>query len=250
MTETVVGADTLLAVRDLRVSYGRVEALHGVSLDVRAGEIVAVLGRNGVGKTTLLRGLCGAGVQRQGSVLLRADDGRSIEVVSTPTHKLARLGIAWIPDDRRMFAGMTVRQALELAARATHRTKNAKETVDRIIDSVPLVAALASRDGDRLSGGEQQIVAIARALVMNPRIVLMDEPSEGLAPKIVDELGELIASLAAEFQLTVLLAEQNLEFALELSDRVVMLQTGEVVYESALDDPTFSKPLVEKHMAI
>jgi branched-chain amino acid transport system ATP-binding protein len=250
VTETAADAGTVLAVRDLHVSYGRVEAVHGVTLDVRTGEIVAVLGRNGVGKTTLLRGLCGAGVQRRGSVVLTADDGRRIEISSTPTHKLARMGIAWIPDDRRMFAGMSVRHALELTARATRRTRDARETVERIIDSVSLVATLASRDGDRLSGGEQQIVAVARALAMNPRVVLMDEPSEGLAPKIVDELGELIASLAAEFQLTVLLAEQNLEFALELSNRVVMLQTGEIVFDTALDDPGFSRAIVEKHMAI
>ncbi|MGC8463069.1 MAG: ABC transporter ATP-binding protein [Acidimicrobiales bacterium] len=214
-----------LEVRGLHAFYGTAHVLFGVDLTVPAGTTTALLGRNGAGKTTLLRSIANAEVKTNGSVHYGPTDLRALA-----PHRVARAGVQLVPEDRRIFTRLTVRENLRLATKAATPDRPAL-SVDRIVDLFPLLGDLIGRAGYALSGGEQQLLAIARAMVGNPSLLLLDEPSEGLAPRIVEQVGEVIRRLQSEFTLTVVLAEQNSHFAVGLADAVCVIDDGRVVFD-------------------
>jgi branched-chain amino acid transport system ATP-binding protein len=216
-----MSAETLLQVEDLHTAYGLSQVLFGLTFTVGRGECVALLGRNGVGKTTTMRSVMGLTPPSRGRIVWRGDDLRG-----KAPHEIARRGIGFVPEDRRIFAELTVWENLDVAARGAGA---GGWTVERVYDLFPKLHDIRDRQGGFLSGGEQQMLTIARTLMGNPQLLLLDEPSEGLAPLIVDHLKEQIARLKAE-GLTILLAEQNVEFSLHLADRVYILEKGVIRY--------------------
>ncbi|HUB16601.1 MAG TPA: ABC transporter ATP-binding protein [Acetobacteraceae bacterium] len=224
---------TLLSVEHIHSAYGLSRVLFGISLDVQEGECVCLLGRNGVGKTTTIRSVMG---------LLRPSSGRvawkGTDIVGWPPHRVARAGIGFVPEDRRIFAELSVWENLDVAARAARRP--GRWTIERVYELFPVLSERRNQRGGYLSGGEQQMLTIARALVGNPELLLLDEPSEGLAPLVVDLLRQKIAELKAD-GLTILLAEQGVAFSLALADRVYVLEKGTVRHAGSAaelrDDP-------------
>jgi len=214
----------ILEVHDLHTAYGLSRVLFGVSLAVDAGECVCLLGRNGVGKTTTMRSIMGLTPPTRGRV-----EWKGREVTRRAPYQIAKLGIGFVPEDRRIFADLTVWENLDVA---TRRTPGGGFTVERVYELFPKLAELRDRQGGFLSGGEQQMLTIARTLMGNPELLLLDEPSEGLAPLVVEHLGEQIGRLKRE-GLTILLAEQNVDFSLDLADRVYVLEKGAVRYEGS-----------------
>jgi len=221
----VTGAP-LLAVEDLYTSYGLSQVLFGVSLEVSAGECVCLLGRNGVGKTTTMRSIMGLTPPRRGRVVWKGGD-----VSRRAPYQIADLGIGFVPEDRRIFADLTVWENLDVATRS--RDGASAWTLERVFDLFPKLRELVNRQGGFLSGGEQQMLTIARTLMGNPELLLLDEPSEGLAPLVVDHLKEQIARLKRD-GLTILLAEQNVDFCLDLADRVYVLEKGHIRYHGTV----------------
>ena len=213
-----------LTARGLHAFYGSAHVLFDVDLEVAGGSTMAILGRNGAGKTTLLRSLAQAGVTTRGDVRF---GGKPLNGWSA--FDVARTGIQLVPEDRRIFTSLSVLDNLRLTSAAASDQRRALP-VERVVELFPLLAGLLDRPGYALSGGEQQLVAIARAMVGNPELLLLDEPAEGLAPLVVEQVGEAIRALKQEFELTVVIAEQNTAFALALSDRVCLLDGGRVVY--------------------
>lgn len=219
----------ILEVQELHTAYGLSRVLFGVSLGVDAGECVCLLGRNGVGKTTTMRSIVGLTPPQSGRVVWKGRD-----ITGWPPHRVARAGIGFVPEDRRIFAELTVWENLDVARRAAR----GGWTVERVYTLFPKLRELEGRQGGFLSGGEQQMLTIARTLMGNPELLLLDEPSEGLAPLVVDHLREQIARLKAE-GLTILLAEQSTDFSLALADRVYVLEKGSIRFSgpaSALRD--------------
>jgi branched-chain amino acid transport system ATP-binding protein len=213
----------MLVVEAIHTYYGDSHVLHGVSLRVAPGEAVALLGRNGAGKTTLIRSIMGFTPPREGRIAL---GGESIG--AWPAHRIARRGLALVPQGRRIFAPLTVRENLLLAAR---RSDGADDwTLDRVFELFPRLRERAGQAGGTLSGGEQQMLALGRALLTNGRVLLLDEPSEGLAPQIVHEIGRILGRLKAE-RLSILLVEQNYHLALAIADRVYVMSKGQIVWE-------------------
>jgi len=213
----------ILAVADVYTFYGLSQVLFGVSLEVAAGECVCLLGRNGVGKTTTMRSIMGLTPPRAGRVMWKGRDVRG-----RPPYQIADLGIGFVPEDRRIFADLTVWENLDVATR--RRGGGSAWTLERVFDLFPKLRELVDRQGGFLSGGEQQMLTSARTLMGNPELLLLDEPSEGLAPLVVDHLKEQIARLKKE-GLTILLAEQNVDFCLDLADRVYVLEKGHIRYQ-------------------
>ncbi len=215
-----------LTVEDIHTYYGDSYVLQGVSLEVRSGTVVALLGRNGMGKTTLIRSIVGFAHPRRGRVLFGDRD-----ITRVPSHEIARLGIGLVPQGRRIFPSLTVFENLTVAARAGNGAggNSAPWTVERVLGLFPRLGERAGHRGNMLSGGEQQMLAIGRALLTNPRLLLMDEPSEGLAPLLVRNLGDAIVRLREE-GLSILLVEQNLPMALRVAGDVYVLSKGHVVY--------------------
>jgi branched-chain amino acid transport system ATP-binding protein len=213
----------ILAVDGVFTAYGLSQVLFGVSLEVAAGECVCLLGRNGVGKTTTIRSVMGLTPPREGRVVWKGQD-----IAGRQPYQIAALGIGFVPEDRRIFADLTVWENLDVAARS--RGGTTAWTIERVFDLFPQLRELVDRQGGFLSGGEQQMLTIARTLMGNPELLLLDEPSEGLAPLVVDHLKEQIARLKQD-GLTILLAEQNVDFCLDLADRVYVLEKGRIRYE-------------------
>jgi branched-chain amino acid transport system ATP-binding protein len=211
----------VLEVHDVHTYYGESHVLHGVSVEVRAGEAVALLGRNGVGKTTLIRSIVGFTPPRAGTVTFQ---DRPIHRL--PPYRIARAGIGLVPQGRRIFAPLSVSENLVIGARTGAATGWTRERVHRVF---PRLAERANQGGGTLSGGEQQMLAIGRALMTNPRLLVLDEPSEGLAPRIVHEIGRVLLGLKAQ-GLAVLLVEQNVPLALRVVDRVYVMSKGQIVY--------------------
>ena len=215
--------DSVLAVEDIYTFYGLSQVLFGVSLQVARGECVCLLGRNGVGKTTTMRSIIGLTPPRRGRVVWKGRD-----VSGRAPYQIARAGIGFIPEDRRIFADLTVWENLDVASRAAR--DGAGWTLERVFDLFPKLRELVNRQGGFLSGGEQQMLTIARTLMGNPELLLLDEPSEGLAPLVVEHLKQQIGRLKQE-GLTILLAEQNVGFSLDLADRVYVLEKGQIRFE-------------------
>lgn len=212
----------MLQVCDLETFYGETQALFGVSLQVGEGEVVALLGANGVGKTTTLRSVLGLTPARAGRIVFDGED-----ITAQPTHLIARRGVGWVPDDRRIFPTLTVERNLSIAVK---RTRFRRWTLDELFAVFSALEHLLPRECENLSGGEMQMVAIARALLGSPGLVLMDEPSQGLAPKVVQDVMATIRRMRAE-GIAVLVVEQNPRVALSVSDRAYVLDHGAVVYE-------------------
>jgi branched-chain amino acid transport system ATP-binding protein len=212
-----------LEVTDLQAGYGMSRVLFGVSLHVRRGEVVALLGRNGAGKSTTLKAIMGILPRTTGRVVL---DGR--DVSRLPSHLIARAGVGYVPQDRRIFPDLTVRENLEVG-RHTERGEP-RWNVQRVCALFPTLGPLVDRRGESLSGGEQQMLAIARTLMGNPTLLLLDEPSEGLAPMVVQTLGAQVLQLKEE-GMTIVLSEQNVRFTTMVSDRAYVLEKGHVRHE-------------------
>jgi branched-chain amino acid transport system ATP-binding protein len=210
----------LLEMRGVEAYYGQIQALRGVDLDVHAGEIVTLIGANGAGKSTLMMTICGSPRARAGSIRF---DGR--DLTRMPTHEIMRLGLAHAPEGRRIFPRMTVLENLQMGA-ALDRFAHFDRDLDRVLGIFPRLRQRIEHRGGTLSGGEQQMLAIARALMMRPRLLLLDEPSLGLAPLLVKQIFQVIRDLNRETGLTVLLVEQNAYHALRLAHRAYVLVTG------------------------
>lgn len=219
--------DAILALAGVDGYYGRAQILHGMSFAARRGEVVAVLGRNGAGKSTTFKTIMG---------LVRAAEGeiaflnRRIERMAT--HAIARLGLGYVPEERRIFTELSVMENLEVG-RQPRREGAPEWTPEKLFGIFPNLAEMRDRPGGRMSGGEQQMLTIARTLMGNPALVLLDEPSEGLAPVIVDQMAAAIRGLKAE-GLTVVLSEQNLHFATEVADRAVIIEKGQVRFTGTM----------------
>jgi branched-chain amino acid transport system ATP-binding protein len=211
-----------LEAAGLETFYGKSHILHGVGLTVGEGELVALLGRNGAGKTTTLRSLTGLTPPREGVVRVLGRETRG-----WPPYRVAALGVGYVPEGRRIFAGLTVEENLKVPL-----GRPGPWGIARVFELFPRLAERRGNLGSQLSGGEQEMLAIARALVLNPRLLLLDEPSQGLAPRVVRDVFQVIASMRGE-GISVLLVEQNVRAAVEVADRVYVLDDGRVVYEGS-----------------
>ena len=211
----------MLSVEDIHSYYGDSHVLHGVSLAVQGGEVVAILGRNGMGKTTLIRGLIGFTPPRQGRVLFKGKD-----VTNLPPFRAVEMGMGLVPQGRRIFPSLTVLENLQVAACSDGEQR---WSLERVFALFPRLAARKTHHGDKLSGGEQQMLAIGRALMTNPDLLLLDEPTEGLAPLVVREVGKTLDQLRRE-GLSILLVEQSVPFATRIADKVHVLSRGSIVH--------------------
>lgn len=220
-------AEPLLSVRGLQAWYGRAHILTGVDLTVDRGEVVALMGRNGAGKTTTMKAIMGLLDRRSGTV---AFDGRDISAL--PPHRIARLGLGYVPEDRRVFTDLTVEENLEVG-RQPPRDGAPHWTPERLYALFPNLAEMRGRRGGRMSGGEQQMLTLARTLMGNPSLLLLDEPSEGLAPRIVQQMADALRALKAE-GLSILVSEQNLAFAAAVADRASVIEKGQIRFEGPM----------------
>jgi branched-chain amino acid transport system ATP-binding protein len=236
--------DVLLKVEGLDAWYADSHVLFGVGLEVRQGQGVALLGRNGAGKSTLLKSVMDAGPRASGRLELA---GQPLGALST--EKRARLGLMLVPEDRRIFPHLTVAQNLELAGHAAPRGVSPL-TVAEICDRFPMIATLTDRQGYQLSGGQQQLVAVARGIVPRPRVMLLDEPAEGLAPLIVQELAEEVRRIREREGAALLLAEQNVSFARHCTDFVYLLDTGRVVFSGSWAEFDAQPELKTRYLAV
>jgi branched-chain amino acid transport system ATP-binding protein len=226
---------TMLAARDIQAYYGKSHILHGVSLEVNEGEIVTVLGRNGAGKTTTLRSLVGLTPPRGGSVTILGQDTTRLA-----SYQIVRLGVGYVPEGRRIFGHLTVLENLLVPPE-----RPGPWTLERVFKLFPRLAERKSQLGRQLSGGEQEMLAIARPLLLNPKLMLLDEPSQGLAPLIVQEVMGVVRAMRDE-GLSVLLVEQNVPLSLGIADRAYILDDGKVVYAGSCAALAGDRDLVQK----
>jgi branched-chain amino acid transport system ATP-binding protein len=230
---------TTLELEAVEAGYGPSRVLHGVTLTARAGEVVSLLGRNGAGKSTTLKAIVSLVEVTGGSVRFGGRD-----ITRRPTHEISRLGVGYVPEDRRIFADLTVAENLVVGAKGDGAWSAA-----RVYQFFPKLAELAARRAGSLSGGEQQMLTVARTLMGNPRLLLLDEPSEGLAPVIVRALGDQIAALKRE-GLTILLSEQNLRFAARLADRVYIIEKGEIRFGGPMTELMADEALRRRYLTV
>jgi branched-chain amino acid transport system ATP-binding protein len=233
----------MLAVKDLHAYYGRAHILHGVSLQADAGEVVALLGRNGAGKSTVLKAIMGLVPPAAGEVSFA---GRRIERLAP--YRIARLGLGYVPEERRIFTELTVMENLEVG-RQPSRPQAPVWSEDKLFALFPNLAGLRERPGGRMSGGEQQMLTIARTLMGNPRGVLLDEPSEGLAPIVVQQMAKSIQALKAE-GLSVLLCEQNLYFSQAVADRAYVIEKGQIRFDGSMAQLASDASLREQYLSV
>jgi branched-chain amino acid transport system ATP-binding protein len=237
-------ADALLAVRGIHTYYGDSYVLQGPSLDVRDGTIVAILGRNGMGKTTLIRSVAGLTPPREGEITFR---GRSLR--GKPPYAIAQLGIALVPQGRRIFRSLTVRENLLLPRSGLARPRQGRWSLEAVLEEFPQLRERIEHGGGALSGGEQQMLAVGRALMANPDLILMDEPSEGLSPKLVQHVGEIMRSMR-EHGHAVLLVEQNFALAMSVADYVYVVSAGRFVFEGTPAELERAKDVLDQHLGV
>jgi branched-chain amino acid transport system ATP-binding protein len=233
----------LLKVSGLNAWYGRAHILFDVDLEVRRGEVVALMGRNGAGKSTTLKAIMGLIAAKRGTIEF---DGRAIERLQP--FEIARAGIGFVPEDRRIFTELTVRENLEVGRRPA-RPDAPVWTVDKLFELFPNLREMPDRLGGRMSGGEQQMLTVARTLMGNPRLLLLDEPSEGVAPLIVEKMAAVIVALKAQ-GLSVLLSEQNLPFAAAVCDRVYVLEKGQVRFTGTMDELAADEAVRRQYLTV
>lgn len=234
----------MLEINGLRAGYGQTEILHGVTLDVSGGSRLAVLGRNGVGKSTLLKSVMGLVRTTTGRVLFENN-----EVQDLPAHERARSGIAYVPQGRDIFPELTVLDNLRVAAYAM-RSRTHAALLEDVYAQFPVLREKRNAVGGSLSGGQQQILALGRALMTEPRLLLLDEPSEGIQPSIVDQIADAIVTMNAEHGLTVVLVEQNLEFAASACEDAVIIDKGEVVRAIRTSDALTDRELQHEYLGV
>jgi branched-chain amino acid transport system ATP-binding protein len=231
----------LLVLRDVHTYYGDSHILHGVSLELRRREVIALLGRNGVGKTTTIQTILGLPAPRRGEIRFRGEP-----ISGHPTYAIVRAGIGWVPQGHRIFPTLSVQENLELAAAKARPGRWALEDMYQLF---PRLHTRREARGDTLSGGEQQMLAIARALVQNPELILMDEPSEGLSPRLVEEVGDIIRRLHAE-DVAILLVEQNLRFALGIAERILIMNKGAILFSGDRRDVERNEQLCRQYLGV
>jgi branched-chain amino acid transport system ATP-binding protein len=236
-------ASDALTVRDVDTFYGDSHVLHGVGFALRAGQLLGLLGRNGAGKTTCMATIMGFLRPRRGAIDLFGDP-----VAGLAPEAIARKGICLVPQGRRVFRSLTVRENLMVAARTRHDSAR-PWSLDRVFALFPRLKERHAQVAGSLSGGEQQMLAIGRALMGNPRVLLMDEPSEGLAPQLVAEVGRTIAQLKAE-GLSIVLVEQNIKLTLDLADEVVIVNTGAVVFAGTAAETRANQTMIAQHLGV
>ena len=233
----------ILAVRNLHAYYGSSHILHGIDLAIPEGGAVGLLGRNGAGKSTLLKSIMRLGPRVAGEVRYLDQP-----ITSLPSHKIAQLGMAFVPEDRRIYPDMTVLENLQLGAQAAG--KRGGVPVDDILQLFPLLQPLQNRRGGALSGGEQQALTVARAVVGRPRLLLLDEPTEGLAPVIVDSLGAIVADLRRTTGVSLLLAEQNVRFTLRHAELIYIIEEGQIVFQGTREEFTADESIIHKYLTV
>jgi branched-chain amino acid transport system ATP-binding protein len=243
MSETA--AEPLVRVENIHTYYGKSHILHGVSLEVGQAEVVGLLGRNGVGKSTTLKAIAGLVHPSAGEVLF---EGRPI--TQTPPHLLARLGIGYVPEDRRIFPLLTVIENLRTGLDRQGVTKDRKkELLEKVYEYFPVLAERRNQPGGTLSGGEQQMLAIARSMMLEPKIILLDEPTEGLMPRMVSQIREIIDVLQRG-NVAVLLVEQNVPLTLEASRRVYILEKGAVRHHAMASELRVNDAVIQQYMGV
>ncbi len=220
----------MLEIKDLSVYYGVIQALKGISFEVNEGEVIALIGANGAGKTTTLHTISGLIAPKGGSVIFEGQD-----ITKTPAHKIVSMGMAHVPEGRRVFASLSVLQNLRLGAYTRNSKEEIEESLQKVYKRFPRLEERKNQPAGTLSGGEQQMLAMGRALMSNPRIILMDEPSMGLSPILVNEIFDIIKEVSASGT-TVLLVEQNAKKALSIADRGYVLETGRIVLEGKAEE--------------
>jgi branched-chain amino acid transport system ATP-binding protein len=220
----------MIMVKDIHSYYGKSHILHGVSLELKQGELVCLLGRNGVGKSTTLKSIMGIVRPTQGSIRF---DGK--ELVGSQPYQIARLGVGYVPEDRRIFKSLTVHENLLMGTQKAKNSGSAERvwTIDKIYEIFPNLRERSSNKGSHLSGGEQQMLTVARTLMGNPKLILVDEPTEGLAPLIVKDVLEMLAAVRKS-GVTVLMVEQNFKAAIKVADRFYIMAKGQMVFEGGM----------------
>tara|TARA_B100001057_G_scaffold441377_1_gene475960 strand:+ start:1444 stop:2142 length:699 start_codon:yes stop_codon:yes gene_type:complete len=228
-----------LEVKNLHTYYGLVHMLKGVSLNVNKGEIISILGRNGAGKTTTIKSIMGLAPSSDGSIILKDE-----EITNFEPHKVAKKGISFVPASKGIFSSLTAYENLKI-----FHLKHSKWNIDDVFNLFPKLKKLKFRNGNSLSGGEQQMLAIGRSLVINPSVIMLDEPSQGLAPMIVEDVKEMLIKLKKE-GMSIILVEQNLQTALDVADRVYILDQGEIVFEGKSEELSKNKKLTLKFLGV
>ena len=232
-----------LSVAALNSYYGPAHILFDVGLEVGAGEVVALLGRNGAGKSTTFRSIVGLVARREGQIIFEGTD-----VSKYPTHAIVRGGLGYVPEERRIFTDLTVEENLEVG-RQPARPGAPQWSKDKLFTLFPNLAEMRNRPGGRMSGGEQQMLTIARTLMGNPSLVLLDEPSEGLSPKIVEQMAHAILTMKKE-GLSILVSEQNLHFARLISDRIYIIERGRICYSGTMAELETRPDIRDAHLAV
>ena len=245
MTSSATPAESLVTVEDLHTFYGKSHILHGVSLTVGRGEVVGLLGRNGVGKSTTLKTIMGLVNASQGEVVF---EGKA--TTGMPAHKIARLGIAYVPEDRRIFKLLTVMENLRTGLdRAGVTEARKQELLAKLFEYFPRLAERRHQAGGTLSGGEQQMLAIGRAMMLEPKIILLDEPTEGLMPRMVGQIREIVDVLHRE-GVAILLVEQNVPLTLEVSQRIYFMEKGAVRHHAAASELKVNDPVIHQYLGV
>jgi branched-chain amino acid transport system ATP-binding protein len=234
----------MLEVGDLNAWYGRSHVLQGISLNVGHSEAVCIIGRNGAGKTTTLRSIMGLVARRTGEVSFEGQD-----LLKLPTHRCFGLGLAYVPEERRIVPGLSVLENLRLGLVASPNRRREAEIIDEIAETFPRLRERLRQAADTLSGGEQQMLAIARAMAAGPKLMMLDEPSEGIMPVLVDEMFELFARMKAR-GMTILIVEQNVERVLALADRAYIMDHGVIVHEGAARDLLADTEIQERYCSV
>jgi branched-chain amino acid transport system ATP-binding protein len=234
----------LLGIRELNTYYGQSHILQGVSLGVDRGEIVCLLGRNGVGKSTTLKSIIGLVVPRSGEVLFRGNN-----LAGKPTYAIAKTGVGYVPEERRIFPTLTVRENLLMGIKTGQKPDEGGWTIDRVYQYFPALQARNGQMGRFLSGGEQQMLTIARTLMGNPEILLIDEPTEGLAPKIVETVEKVIQDIH-QHDISILLVEQNMRVALRLAGRIYVISKGKIVFHGSGESLKQADEIRQKYLEV